>query len=99
MPRGSSGAQGLTAKTCPEAFPIKANDYTAKWFTIEPGSERTRQIRGGCPFRITNLGAMVTSVVTRAFGNEGRRAEYRNPDRVQSSRACPIPGKRRVRVA
>ncbi len=31
MPRGSRGAQGSAASTFPVAFPIKANDYTAKW--------------------------------------------------------------------
>jgi hypothetical protein len=26
-----AGALGLDARTRPEAFPIKANDYSAKW--------------------------------------------------------------------
>ena len=34
---------------CLKAFPIKANDYSTKWFAIEPGIECMSQIREDRP--------------------------------------------------
>ena len=31
MPRSSNGGEGLATRIRPEAFPIKANDYTSMW--------------------------------------------------------------------